>query len=167
MPKGRFVFGGVPRSEQNLYAVSTVWNDLEQSSLPQTLAEFAMPLDVPLYDITDSLANVVADRGNLRIDFDEANDLGVQMLLELHYANLGEAIVLQSREPQAAFTIELPVGAFAIAPEQAPGSIQRYQSVDQIGDLAIPGIVDTQPIVPNWPNVLRASFFLCPTRTAR
>ena len=158
--EGRFVFGGVPRSDENLYAVSTTWNGIEQSSLPQTLAEFTPPLDVPLYDITDSLADVVADRGNLRIDFDEASNLGVQMLLELHYANLGEAIVLQAGDPQRAFIIELPVGAFGIAPQEAPGNVQRYESVDQIGDLAIPGIADSQPLVPNWPNVLRASFFV-------
>jgi hypothetical protein len=158
--QGRFVFGNVPRSDENLYSVASVWNGVEQSSLPQTLAEFTAPLEFPLYDITDSLADVVADRGNLRIEFDEANSAGVQMLLEVHYANLGEGIVLQADEPQRSFTIELPVGAFGIAPQEAPGGIQRYQSVDRIGELAIPGIMDTQPLVPHWPNVLRASFFV-------
>lgn len=156
---GNFTFEAVPIDTEAFYVVTTFWAGIEQSSLPVKYEELGETLEFPLYELTESLADVVANRGNLRIEFTEVNAVGVQMLLELNYANLGQRIVLSNpNSPDAAsFTIELPVGAFGIAPEQAPGSVQRFVPVEQV---PIPGVRDTQPLVPNWPNVMRVSFFV-------
>ncbi len=155
---GGFSFDAVPINPEALYVVSTVWAGIDQSSLPRAYDEIGEVYDFPLYETTPSIAAVVANRGNVRIEFTEANTVGVQMLLELNYVNLGQRIVVP-QEGQT-LTVELPVGALAVAPEEAPGEVQRYRAVPRIDGLPIPGIVDTQPIVPGWPNNLRASFFV-------
>jgi hypothetical protein len=159
---GLFTFPQTPRYPQAQYVVSTSWAGLEQTSIPVRAAELSGLLGFPLYEVTDSLAEVVASRGNLRVEFSEVNDVGLQMLLELTYINLGDKIVLQAQQsPQPyAFTLELPVGAFGIAPESAPNAVQRYIALDEINNLPIPALRDTQPLLPNLPNVLRASFFV-------
>ena len=118
-------------------------------------------VEFPLYELTDSLENVAASRGNLRIEFTDVNEIGVQMLLELSYGNVGDRIVMQDPNTAEAhsFTIELPIGARGIAPEAPPNETQRYQPITVDGNLDIPGIQDTQPLVPNWVNLMRVSFF--------
>lgn len=160
---GKFVFEGVPIDQEAFYTVAAFWAGIEQYSVPMKYNEIAGAIEFPVYEITDSLEAVIAHRGNLRIDFAEVGQLGIQILLELNYANLGDKIVLaQPNTAEAhAFTIELPVGAVGISPEAAPGiAPQRYREIDSINDLPIPGIQDTQPLVPNWPNLMRVSFWV-------
>jgi hypothetical protein len=158
--EGNVVFESVPRyTDGSLYVLVATWAGIEQSSLPVTLTENSQSLELPLYETTTSLNDVVLYEGNLQVNFEQTNAVGVQMLLEITYTNLGDKIVL-ANPVTGAFTAELPVGALAIAPEQVEGSALRFQPVDQIGDLAIPGIRDMQPLVPNWPNIMRVSFFV-------
>lgn len=159
----QFSFTDVPALEDgSYYVLSSPWAGLEQTSLPRLYPEMTTPLEFPLYDVTDSLADVVAQRGNLRIEFTDVNQVGLQMLLELNYSNIGDRIVMSNLNTTeaGAFTIELPVGAFGIAPEEAPGAVQRYRPVSQIGSLPIPGVRDTQPLIPGWPNIMRLSFLV-------
>ncbi|MBZ0308954.1 MAG: hypothetical protein K8I82_23015, partial [Anaerolineae bacterium] len=155
---GSFTFENIYRYEDgSLYVLYSQWAGLEQSSLPVTFTENPQSIEFPLYETTTSLKDVVLYEGNLRVTFEQTGT--VQMLLEINYSNLGDKIVLP--DPQAgSFTVELPVGALAVAPEQIEGAAPRFEPVSQIGELAIPGIRDTQPLVPHWPNVLRVSFFV-------
>lgn len=159
---GGFSFADVPiYLEGHFYSVATQWAGIEQRSLPRPFTDLrAEPLDFPLYEVTDNVQEVVATHGDLRIDFTTGDF--VQMLLVLHYVNIGDEIVIQNpNSAQArAFTLELPVGAFGVAVDEASGSLARYQTVAQVDGLPIPGIADTQPLVPGWPNVLRASFLV-------
>ncbi|HLA45628.1 MAG TPA: hypothetical protein VJZ27_19420, partial [Aggregatilineales bacterium] len=70
---GSFSFPDVPIQDDHFYVVTTFWAGIEQSSLPMTYNEIQeldnAILEFPLYELTDSLANVVANRGNLRIEF--------------------------------------------------------------------------------------------------
>lgn len=160
---GKFSFASVPRYDDgSLYVVSTQWAGIQQTSIPMTFAEITPPFEFRVYEITSDLSNVVANRGNLRIEFTDVNQLGVQMLLELNYANLGDRIVLANpgTTQATAFTVELPVGAFGVAPEEAPGLVQRFVPIETINGLPIPGIRDTQPLVPELPNVMRVSFLV-------
>jgi hypothetical protein len=158
-----FGFPDVLQNPDFYYVVSTEWAGLTQSSLPTRLADMEGPLDFPLYELTESLSQVIASMGNLRVDFEEINELGVSMLLEISYGNLGDRIVWASPNTDQAqsFRMELPVGALGVAPEEAPNSTtQRYRILNETNGLPIPTLIDTQPLIPNWPNLLRVSFFL-------
>lgn len=157
-----FSFPDIPRNDEFYYSISTDWAGLQQSTIPLLPVDIAGPIDFPLYELTDSLSQVVASRGNLRVEFEEINNLGVSMLLEVSYGNLGDRIVWANPNTEAAqsFYIELPVGALGPAPEEAPNTTQRYLALTESNGMPIPRIVDTQPLIPNWPNLLRVSFFL-------
>lgn len=158
--ENKFYFPSVPQyTDGSLYVVYATWAGLEQSSLPVVLESEVQPIEFPLYETTTGLNDVVLYEGNLRVEFEETNTVGVQMLLEMRYTNLGDQIILPDGE-NGTFTVELPVGALGIAPEEAVGAVQRFEAVNQVGGLPIPGIRDTQPLVPNWPNTLRVSFFV-------
>lgn len=158
--ENNFVFPNVPRyTDESLYVLYTSWAGIEQSSLPFSLAEEVKPIEFPLYDTTSGLSEVVLYDGKLQVDFEDINAVGVQMLLEMNYTNLGDKIILPNGE-EGVFTVELPVGALGIAPEEAPGAVQRFQPVNEVGAFFIPGIRDMQPLVPNWPNTMRVSFFV-------
>lgn len=153
---GRFRFESIPYRTNALYLLSTDWAGIAQQNLPFKIEDYSEPIQFPVYETTTDLSQVVANQGNLRVGYER--DLGLEILLELHYVNLGERVILGNEA--GTFTVELPVGAFGIAPEQPPGDVQRYIAVEEIGGLSIPGLQDQQPLVPGWPNVLRASFFV-------
>ncbi|NJL95974.1 MAG: hypothetical protein HC915_20710, partial [Anaerolineae bacterium] len=161
---GRFRFVEVASyPEGHLYVLAATWAGIEQTSLPRLRQEITQPTEFPLYEITDDLGQVVANRGNLRVEFQQIGGVPVlQMLLELAYVNLGDHIVLdEPNTPQAhAFTLELPVGAFNIAPEQPPGGVQRFQPVENLRNLEISGVQDTQPLAPGYGQRLAVSFFV-------
>lgn len=156
-PDGTFRFEDVAQYDAHRYVLATNWAGIEQTTIPYLLMELPNPLFFTLYETTTSLQNVVASRGNLRIEFDTVSQVGLSVLLELRYGNVGDRIVYAE---DGSLSIELPVGAFGIAPEEAPGAVQRYASLNEIEGLPIPAIRDTQPLLPGIPNVLRASFFV-------
>lgn len=157
-----FTFENVAQQSDVRYVVTTTWAGIQQSTIPYLWEELPNPLELTLYDVTDSLSTVVASRGNIRLSFGEADSLGVQMLLEVTYGTVGDRIVYNQADPEnpVSMWVELPVGAVGIAPQEAPGSVQRYATFNGRDGLPIPGIVDTQPLIPGLPNVLRASFFV-------
>lgn len=160
-----YTFPDLPRYEGHFYAISATWAGLEQSTLPFKPDELEAQggvLDFPLYEVTDSLGGVLGSRGNLRVEFSETDTLGLLILMEVVYSNIGDRIVLANPNTPLAesFTLELPVGAYGLSFEEAPGPRQRYAEVAAVDGMPIPGIRDTQPLVPNWPHLMRASFFL-------
>jgi hypothetical protein len=152
---GTFSFENVPAYPDHFYVVAATWAGIEQSSYPVKYEALPEILEFPLYEITDQLSEVVSNGGNLRIEFTDVNQVGIQMLLEVEYLNLSDRIIISDQA-----TVELPVGAYGVAPQQAANTVQRFEVVNTSSDLPIPGIVDTQPLVPTWANVLRASFFV-------
>jgi hypothetical protein len=164
-PDYRYNFPDLPRYEGHFYSIAATWAGLEQSTLPFKPDELDAQggvLDFPLYEVSDSLGNVLGSRGNLRIEFSETATVGLWILMEMAYTNLGDRIVLANANTPLAesFTLELPVGAYGLSFEEAPGGRQRYAEVAAVNGMPIPGIRDTQPLVPNWPHLMRASFFL-------
>jgi len=154
-PDGTFIFDGVPSNPAFFYAVTTQWAGIEQSSIPLKKEEISAAggVEFALFDVTDSLDNVVVSGGNLRVEFPPTGQLGVQILLELTYVNLGNRLIYS---PAGALAIELPVGAFGTAMEETSSGTGRFTVVDSL----IPAIVDMQPLVPDVPYILRASFFV-------
>ena len=160
---GAIAFSDAPAlPEGGYYVLSTAWAGITQNTLPLDLPEASQPVTFTVYELTDKSSEIVAHQGNLRIEFSGSESLGVQMLLELEYINLGDRIIINGvgTSQTESFTVELPVGAFGIAPEEAPGTVQRFEPISGSGDLPIPGIRDTQPLVPSWPNIMRASYFV-------
>jgi hypothetical protein len=152
---GSFTFADVPRyTNGSLYVITTFWDGIEQNTIPATADQIIAPIEFILYETTDSLSDVIANRGNLRIEFEDVNAVGIEMLLELSYINLGDRIIFNENGFQM---VELPVGAYGIAVEPSPGDIQRYETVDSF---PIPGVLDTQPLIPGVPNVMRVSFLV-------
>lgn len=156
----RFQFENLPANPQHFYVVTATWAGLEQTTPPLTLALLPASLDFPLYETTADLGDVVAYRGNVRLEFEEVNRLGLQVLVELSYTNLGDRIVW-NEALRHSLVMELPVGAFGFAAEvPSANAAQRYQFIDEVANLAIPAVKDTLPLLPNFPNVMRISFFV-------
>jgi hypothetical protein len=152
---GIFNFDNVPMYPDHFYVVTANWAGIEQSSYPVKYEALPEILEFPLYEVNDQLSEVVSNGGNLRIEFTDVNQVGIQMLLELEYLNLSDRIIISDQA-----IVELPVGAYGIAPQQAANTVQRFRIIESSSNLPIPGIVDTQPLVPTWANVLRVSFFV-------
>jgi hypothetical protein len=155
---GTFRFDNVPLEADGSYVFSTPWAGIQQSSLPFKIADYQEAVPFLVYEVTNELGGVVAEQGNLRIERYEPSLGSLAMLLEVSYVNLGDRIVTDTAE--GSFTVELPVGTLGIAVEQPPGEVQRFVAVNSIDGLPIPGLRDTQPLIPGWPNILRVSFFV-------
>lgn len=153
-----FTFENILEYEaDHFYVLSTFWANIEQTNLPLHFADLTETLEFPVYETTETIDNIVLHGGNLRVEFSGVTQLGLEMLLEANYINLGDRIVMPGDDGIVA-TIELPVGAFNVAPIFS--GVARYQVEDNLNGLHIPAVHDTQPIIPNWSNTLTVSFIV-------
>jgi hypothetical protein len=164
---GSFVFQNVPRlGPEVFYALSAVYDGLKQYSPP--LSAEAMDevgsIEFRLYETTDRVDGLQVVKGTMQIDFTDVRRVGLSILLELQVFNEGDRIVyawqnLQGQLRPVSFYLELPVGAYGIAPEVQPDAQSQRFFIDTG---TIPVVYDSLPIIPNWPtpHLIRLSFFL-------
>jgi|GEM_PF-6678166 len=155
-----FEFLAIPRDPDSIYAFSATWAGIEQTSLPYKVTDLEnseIPIEFFLFDVTDNANDILGTIANLNISFNEVDELGARLVLELHYINLGDQIVYNPNGETLA--VELPVAALGIALEDS-ASRDRFETVNRYNDAPIPAVLDTQPIVPRTNNALRVSFFV-------
>lgn len=155
-PDGTFIFNNVPEREDHRYAVSTEYANIPQLSTPQALDELDF-IELTVYETSPTFNpdQVRVMQGNMILDFDELQDLGLAVILEATILNISDRIIFGG---DSSFSVELPVGAFSVAPLVSEGANIDASPMIRVDDGTIPIVRDQAPILPGVPHTLRISY---------